>query len=38
MVRGWEWKDMNEYCEAKNDVLAWILERAGYEGGGGGGD
>ena len=30
-LAGREWKDMDEYCEAKNDVLAWILEKAGFE-------
>ena len=25
-----EWVDVDAYCEAKNDVLAWILERAGW--------
>lgn len=24
-----EWRDVDEYCEAKNDIIAWVLERAG---------
>lgn len=24
-----EWRDVNEYCEAKNEVIAWVLEKAG---------
>ncbi|KIX03067.1 uncharacterized protein Z518_06617 [Rhinocladiella mackenziei CBS 650.93] len=24
-----EWTDVNEYCEAKNDIIAWVLEKAG---------
>lgn len=24
-----EWRDVDEYCEAKNDIIAWILEKAG---------
>ncbi|ETN47053.1 uncharacterized protein HMPREF1541_01243 [Cyphellophora europaea CBS 101466] len=25
-----EWRDVDEYCEAKNDVLIWVLEQAGF--------
>lgn len=25
-----EWDSVDEYCEAKNDILAWILKRAGF--------
>ncbi|EXJ82984.1 hypothetical protein A1O3_06801 [Capronia epimyces CBS 606.96] len=24
-----DWKSGDEYCEAKNDIIAWILEKAG---------
>ncbi|OCT49051.1 hypothetical protein CLCR_05195 [Cladophialophora carrionii] len=24
-----EWKNVDEYCEAKNDIIAWMLEKAG---------
>ncbi len=24
-----EWRDVDEYCDDKNDVLAWVLEKAG---------
>lgn len=24
-----EWKNVDEYCEAKNDIIAWVLEKAG---------
>jgi GrpB-like predicted nucleotidyltransferase (UPF0157 family) len=26
-----DWKDVDEYCEAKNDVVAWILAKAGFK-------
>ncbi|EXJ67478.1 uncharacterized protein A1O5_09491 [Cladophialophora psammophila CBS 110553] len=24
-----EWRDVDQYCEAKNDILVWVLEKAG---------
>ncbi|KIW65396.1 hypothetical protein PV04_07659 [Phialophora macrospora] len=24
-----EWRNVDEYCEAKNEIIAWILEKAG---------
>ena len=24
-----EWKDVDEYCEAKNDIIEWVLGKAG---------
>lgn len=24
-----EWNNVDEYCEAKNEILSWVLERAG---------
>ncbi|KAJ9610364.1 hypothetical protein H2200_005141 [Cladophialophora chaetospira] len=24
-----EWRNVDEYCEAKNEIIGWILERAG---------
>ncbi|KAH0848298.1 hypothetical protein AYO21_04328 [Fonsecaea monophora] len=24
-----DWRDVDQYCEAKNDILAWVLEKAG---------
>ncbi|KAK5552218.1 hypothetical protein LTR46_009818 [Exophiala xenobiotica] len=24
-----EWESVDEYCEAKNDILTWVLEKAG---------
>ena len=24
-----EWRDVDEYCEAKNGIIAWVLEKAG---------
>lgn len=26
-----DWKDVDEYCEAKNDILGWVLEQAGID-------
>ncbi|OAP63337.1 hypothetical protein AYL99_02564 [Fonsecaea erecta] len=24
-----DWRDVDQYCQAKNDILAWVLEKAG---------
>lgn len=24
-----DWESVDEHCEAKNDILAWVLEKAG---------
>ncbi|KIV95290.1 hypothetical protein PV10_02963 [Exophiala mesophila] len=26
-----EWRDADEYCEAKNDIVGWVLEKAGLD-------
>lgn len=26
-----EWRDVDEYCEAKNDIIEWVLEKAGVD-------
>ena len=29
-LAGREWKNIDEYCDAKDEVVAWVLEQAGW--------